>query len=72
LKAQYKSDDKDFSDTLDWQELPDRSACRICVCYQDYGMADEEHWGEIANFLVDNIALLEKSFKPLLDEIVRN
>lgn len=61
-----------FAGELDWQDLPGKRACRICTQYHDYGLNDEEHWDEIAHFLADNIRLLMKVFKPLLDAIIKN
>lgn len=60
-----------FDGTLDWQELPEKRACRICVHYSDYGLKDEEHWDEIAEFLADNLSKLITVFKIPLDAAVK-
>jgi hypothetical protein len=60
-----------FPGDLIWQDLPGKRACRISVQYHDYGLNDEEHWGDIADFLGDKIAALMKVFKPLLGTIMK-
>ena len=62
--------ERTFGGELDWQELPDRKACRICVTFHDYGLVDEEHWDEVIDFLADNLAGLITTFKPLLDATI--
>jgi hypothetical protein len=60
-----------FEGKLDWQELPDKKACRICVHYNEYGLEDEEHWNEIIDFLADSMARLISAIKPFLDDAVK-
>jgi hypothetical protein len=69
----YKKDEIEnaFGASLDWQELPDKKACRICVHFSDYGLTDEEHWDEIITFLADNLAKLITVFKIPLDTVVK-
>ena len=61
-----------FGGNLDWQELPDKKGCRICVHFQDYGLNDEEYWGEIILFLADNLAKLTAAFKAPLDAAMKS
>ena len=60
-----------FPGDLIWQDLPGKRACRISVQYHDYGLNDEEHWNDIADFLGDKVAALIKVFKPLLSTIMK-
>ena len=63
--------ERSFGGNLDWQELPDKKACRICVHYNVCGLKDEDRWAEMAEFLADNIARLVSSFKPMLDKVIK-
>jgi len=60
-----------FGRNLDWQELPDKTACRICVHFPGYGLTDEDHWDEIIDLLADNIAKLITAFKAPLDAVLK-
>lgn len=71
LKAKENEIVSTFPDTLIWQDLPGKRAYRIFVEYYNYGLNDEEHWDEIANFLANGIMKLLKAFKPLLDVIMK-
>jgi len=72
-KTKKQEAESAFGGELDWQELPDKKVCHISVHYDEYGLNDyEKHWGEIANFLADNVAKLISTFKPLLDAVVKN
>jgi len=53
----------------EWNENP--KTCNIGINFNKYGLADEDNWGEIIDFLADNIVRLMKTFKPFLDEIRR-
>jgi len=60
-----------FGGKLDWQELPDKIGCRICVHFHSYGLYNEEHWDEVISFLADNLAKLITVFKIPLDAAVK-
>lgn len=70
LKSQKNEIDSVFQGELVWQDLPGKRAYRICVEYNKFGLNHEEHWDEIINWLAENIALLTKAFKPVLDKIL--
>jgi len=72
LKSKETDIDSSFSGTLIWQDLPGKRARRICVQYHDYGLNNEEHWGDIIEWISINIATLMKVFKPLLDIIMKS
>ncbi len=57
---------------LIWQDLPGKRACRICIQYNDFGLNNEDNWGEIITWLSDNLATLIKVFKPLLDVVMKS
>jgi hypothetical protein len=72
-KLKFKKNDFDssFSGELIWQDLPGKRACRICVQYHDFGLNNEEHWDEIIDWLSDSIESLLRTFKPLLETIMK-
>ena len=72
LKSKENDIETSFREVLDWQDLPGKRACRICVKYNDYGLKNEDHWNDIINWLSNNIAELMKVFKPWLDVIMKS
>ena len=60
-----------FEGELDWHELPDNKACKVCVHFKRYGLKDEERWDEIISFLAENIAKLIAVFKEPLASAVK-
>lgn len=72
LKSKENDIETSFREVLDWQDLPGKRACRICVQYKDYGLKNEDHWNDIIDWLSNNIAELMKVFKPWLDDIMKS
>jgi len=69
----YKEEiETSFGKELDWQELPDKKACRICLHYNEYGMKDLEHWDDVIDFLATNIGDLVRIFKPLIEKVMKS
>ena len=64
--------DKDFSIPLDWQELPEKRACRISVNFVYSGLDDTEHWDDIIRFYCEYLVKLRDVFKAPLEQAVRN
>jgi len=60
-----------FSLPLYWRELPNNKTSCISINYNKYGLTDEEHWDDIAEFLANSVAELKSAFQPLLDDILR-
>ena len=58
--------------SLNWKEIPEKRLSVISINYDKYGLIDEEHWDEIANFLAESISGLITVFKPLLDVIIKS
>ncbi len=57
---------------IDWQELPEKRACRLGILQNNSGLLDKEHWVDSINFLGDNIAKMINVFKLPLDEAIRD
>lgn len=68
-KDEYESR---FGAEIDWQELPKKRACRICVFNYNSGLVDTEQWDSAIEFLAKNIAKLMEVFKAPLASIYRS
>lgn len=55
----------------DWQELPDKQACKVCINYNDSGLLNEERWDEVISFLAASITRLKEVFKAPLDTALK-
>jgi hypothetical protein len=51
---------------LEWQELPDRNACRIAAYRPDGPLHDESRWEEYVDWIVGRIALMDSVFRPIV------
>ena len=71
LHEQKTTYNSKFSSELNWQELPDKRACRISIYYNDSGLLDEEQWNHVIDFLAENIAKLKDVFKHPLEVAMR-
>jgi hypothetical protein len=64
LKAQQAAIEAAFGAALDWQELPNKTGCRICFDYNDGGWkAPEADWPTIQDWLTTHAIKLEKALK---------
>jgi hypothetical protein len=64
LLAQRASIEEAFGSELDWQELPTKSGCRICVDFNDGGWkSPEDEWPAIQAWLTEHAMKLEKALK---------
>jgi hypothetical protein len=64
LLAQREAIESELGFALDWQELPDKSACRIAVFRPDVDLADEAAWPGCFEWLVDKARRLSEAFRP--------
>ena len=51
---------------LEWQELPERNACRIAAYRSDGPLEDEGRWDEYVDWMVARIALMYSVFRPIV------
>lgn len=72
LHEQKDNYNSKFSAELNWQELPDKRACRVSIDYSESGLLEEEQWSKVIDFLAENITKLKEVFKHPLDVAMRN
>jgi hypothetical protein len=57
---------------LDWQELPDKKGCRICIGNDSIGgLIERDSWLTGANWLAENMKKLYDTFKKPIEEAVK-
>jgi hypothetical protein len=59
----------DFGETLEWQKLPGRRACRVVKVLENGGLTDEEHWESIIDNMIDAMSRFEKALKPYIEKL---
>jgi hypothetical protein len=72
LRQKVEVENNNYDHKFDWRELPEKKSSCVSLHYNDYGLSDEEHWNDVAEFLADSIATLIDVFKPLLDDAVKD
>lgn len=64
LMANKAAIEASFGETLDWQELPDKAACRICKDFNSGGWkSPESEWSSIQDWLTTTSINLERALK---------
>ncbi len=58
-----------FGDTLEWQSLEGKRACRICKPISLGGYKDENKWPKIHEVMVDTMIKFESAIKPYIKEL---
>lgn len=68
LLSQRSAIEAQFGGVLDWQEMPGKTASRICVDFHDGGWKSaESEWPSIQDWLTNTIMRMEKALKgPVL------
>lgn len=69
LLAQREAIEGELGFPLDWQELPDRHACRIVVHRADSDLADETAWPAYCEWLADKLTRLSSAFRSRVKEL---
>ena len=58
----------EFGFALDWQELPDKTACRIAI-YKDADPTNENGWAEQHQWLMDVVERFDRAFRPRIKQL---
>jgi len=58
-----------FGESLEWQRLDGRRACRICKLIELGGLVDEDRWPGIQDAMIDAMVRLEKALKPHVERL---
>ena len=59
-----------FGESLEWQRLEGKRACRIGKRFSLGGYRDdEEEWSEIQDAMIDGMIRLEAAFRPHIDRL---
>ncbi len=72
LFAQRDNIEAVFGDSLDWQALEGRRACRIAYHLKNGGLTDQDAWSTIQDAMIDAMIRLEKALKPRIKQLDRN
>jgi hypothetical protein len=66
LRAQKAAIESSFGQPLDWDDMPDRRACRVRFELNNGGLKDEDHWPEIQQAMISAMNRLAKAIRPYL------
>ena len=69
LLVQRQAIESELGFELDWQELPERHACRIAVFRPDSDLAEEVSWPTYCEWLADKVARLSIAFRARVKEL---
>jgi hypothetical protein len=70
LAANKNAIEETFGESLDWQLLEDKRACRICNKITLGGYRDdEEQWPKVQEAMVDAMMRLDKALRPYINNI---
>lgn len=69
LFGQRKEIERDFGDSLDWQRLDEKRACRIRKIIASSGFKEKDKWKEIQALMIDAMVRFEKAFKPRIEKL---
>jgi hypothetical protein len=69
LQAQKEAIEAAFGDTLDWQDLPGRTGCRICKELPGGWKAPESEWPGIQDRMIDALIRLDRAVRKPVQEL---
>lgn len=69
LLANKESIEAEFGDSLIWEELDGRRACRIGSRSEIAGWKEEQRWEEACDDMIDRMTRLDKALRPHLHNL---
>lgn len=66
LIAQKQDIEDKLGFELDWQELPDATACRIASWYPQAPIDDESRWDEYVDWLTQRVVKMDQVLRPII------
>ena len=69
LKQRQAEIEEQFGEQLDWQELPEKTMCRVCTRFDGGWSTPEENWPELQDKQIDTAMRLEVAFRRPLQEL---
>lgn len=54
---------------LDWQELPEATACRVATWYQDAALEEESRWPEYVEWITQRVTAMDQVLRPILKSL---
>jgi hypothetical protein len=61
--------EKDFGEALSWERLDGKRACRIVKHFNGFGFRDKDHWGDLAENMIESMIKLEKSLSGYIQNL---
>ncbi|NWJ45937.1 MAG: DUF4268 domain-containing protein [Chloroflexi bacterium] len=61
--------EQEFGDTIDWERLEGKRACRIRKRYDIGGLADPDSWSTLQDQMIETMIKFERIFRPRLNNI---
>lgn len=69
LRANRENIEKHFGGELDWQQLPERKGCRVCVPLEGGWKTPESGWEDLQDRLIDHLIRFETALRPAIQEL---
>lgn len=70
LLAQKDAIEKQLGFELDWQELPDATACRIATWYPEASIGDEKRWDEYLGWIEQRLVVMDRVLRPIVKALL--
>lgn len=58
-----------FGDSLEWDEIPGKRACRVAKIFHGGGYRDKDKWDTVTDNMINGMIKLEKGFAPFIKKI---
>jgi hypothetical protein len=69
LYSQREAIEKEFGDTLEWQRLDTKRACRILKTFETGGLTQPDTWPALQNQMIDAMIRFDAAIRPRLAKI---